>query len=117
MTPGPHFMKSIILATLASLGLAGCGATPISQAQQAENAACTAQADAQYRQNTVDQEARVDQTGQRYSATPNHVFDAETMGAQSQREHQIQNCEETGNNNGLPVAPGFTPVAPHIITN
>jgi hypothetical protein len=110
-------MKPILLAALACVALAGCDSTPISPAQQAENAACTAQADAQYRQNTVDQEARVDQTGQRYSATPNHVFDAETMGAQSQRGHQIQDCEETGNNNGQPVAPGFTPVAPHIITN
>ena len=110
-------MKPFLLAAGTCLALAGCAATPISPAQQADNAACTAQADAQYRQDTVDQEARVDQTGQRYSATPNHVFDAETMGAESQRGHMVQSCEENGNDNGQPVTGNFTPVTPHIITN
>lgn len=99
------------------LALAGCDATPTTPAQQAENAACTAQADAQYQQNTVDQEARTAQTGQRYSATPNHVFDAETMGAQHVYQSQIQNCEDTGSNNGQPIVTNGPVVTPHILSN
>jgi hypothetical protein len=110
-------MKPIILAALSCLALAACAAPPETAAQQSENAACTAQADAQYQQDTVDQEGRTLQNGLRYGATPTQVFGAETMGAQSQREHQIQDCEETGNNNGQPVVNGVPVVTPHIITN
>jgi len=110
-------MKPIIFAALSCLALAGCSATPITPAQQAENAACASQAGATYQQNTVDQEARTAQNGQRYSATPNHVFDAETMGAQHDYQSQLQQCEDTGNNNGQPVVNGVPVVTPHIITN
>ena len=108
-------MKPIIFA--ACLILAGCTTDTLSPAQQAENAACTAQGDATYQQDTVDQEARTAQIGQRYSAMPNQVFNAETMGAESQRGHQIQNCEDTGNNNGQPVVTNGPAVTPHILTN
>ncbi len=100
------------------LALAGCTATPpASQAQQADNAACTAQANAQYQQNTQDLQARPPQVGQRYGAMPTQVFNAERMGALNERANQITQCEETGSNNGQPQTNGFTPVAPHIITN
>jgi hypothetical protein len=108
-------MKPIILAFC--LALAGCATQATSPAQQAENAACTSEGDATYQQDTVDQEARTDQVGQRYAAMPNQVFNAETMGAESQRGHQIQNCEDTGNNNGQPVPAGGPAVTPHILTN
>lgn len=115
-------MKPSYFAALTCLLLAGCaGAAPVSKAQQAENAACTAQADAQYQQNTLDQAGRSAQPGLRYGATPTHVFDAETMGAQNARANQIRACEETGGNNGQPVpnnVMGNSPyVTPHIITN
>ena len=114
MTPGTQFMKPILLA--ACFILAGC-ATTTSPAQQAENAACTAQGDAQYQQDTVDQQARTAQVGQRYSAMPNQVFNAETMGAESQRGHLIQDCEDTGNNNGQPVPANGPAITPHILSN
>ena len=110
-------MNPTLFAVFACLALAGCDSTPITPAQQAENAACAAQAGAIYQQNTVDQEARTDQTGQRYAATPNHVFDAETMGAQHDYQSQVQHCEDTGNNNGQPVVNGVPVVTPHIIPN
>ena len=108
-------MKPILLT--ACLILAGCAATPITPAQQAENAACTAQADATYQQNTVDQEARTAQVGQRYAAMPNQVFNGETMGAQHVYQSQIQNCEDTGNNNGQPIVTNGPAVTPHILSN
>ncbi len=110
-------MKPFCSAALL-LALAGCAATPpVSQAQQADTAACTAQANTQYQQNTLDLQARPPQLGQRYGAMPTQVFDAEHMGALSERASQIQQCEETGTNNGQPEAGGFSPVVPHIITN
>lgn len=104
------------LLILACLALAGC-ADSMTPAQQAENAACAAQAGADYQQNTVDQEARTAQPGQRYAAMPNHVFDAETMGAQHVYRSQVQQCEDTGTNNGQPTVNGVPVVTPHIITN
>jgi hypothetical protein len=110
-------MKPIFLATLGCLALAACAAAPVSPAQQAEDAACTAQAGAQYQQDTIDQEGHTLQNGLRYGATPTHVYDAETMGAQHAYDSQVQNCEDTGTNNGQPVVNGVPVVAPHIITN
>jgi hypothetical protein len=107
-------MRATILASV--IALAGCAATPVTPAQQAENAACTAQADAAYQQDTVDQDARTDQTGQRYPAMPAQVFSAETMGAQSQRGHDIQQCEDTGSSNGQPAITGPA-ITPHFISN
>ncbi len=108
-------MKHVLLAAAACLGLAACAAAPESPAQQAENAACTAQANAQFNQATLDESARTSQNGLMFGATPNHVFDAEHMGALSARDSQIQDCEKTGNNNGQPVVNGVPVVAPHII--
>jgi uncharacterized lipoprotein YmbA len=108
-------MKKILLAGLACLALAGCAGAPESQAQKAENAACTAQANAQYNANTVDLGGRTAQTGLMYSATPNHVFDAEQMGAMHQRESQISDCEKTGNNNGQPQTDSVPAIVPHIV--
>ena len=117
MTPGLHCMKSFIAATFTCLALSACAAGPETAAQQAEDSACTAQGDAQYNQDTVDQEARTVQNGQRYGAMPTQVFDAERMGAMSQRDTQVQNCEETGSNNGQPMVNGVPVVTPHIISN
>ena len=117
MTPGPYRMKSFIAAAFACLALAACAAQPESPAQDAENSACTAQGDALYHQDTVDQEARTAQNGQRYGAMPNQVFDAERMGALSQRDAQVADCEDTGSNNGQPTVNGVPVVTPHIISN
>lgn len=110
-------MKLFFLAALVCLPLAGCAAEQTSPAQQAEDSACTAQADAQYQQNTIDQQGRTAENGQRYPAMPTQVFGAETMGAMSQRDAQVQNCEETGSNNGQPEVNGVPVIAPHIISN
>jgi hypothetical protein len=110
-------MKPYLLAALSCLALSACAAPPLSPAQQAENAACAAQAGTQYQQNTIDQEGHTAQNGLRYGATPTHVFDAETMGAQHAYDSQVQTCEDTGTNNGQPVVNGVPVVAPHIITN
>jgi len=109
-------MKLFCAAALAALALAGCSSTPASPAQSAENQDCTAQADAQYQQNTLNEAGHTDQTGLMFPATPNHVFDSENMGAEHVRESQIQDCENTGNNNGQPQVNGVPVVAPHIIT-
>lgn len=113
-------MKLFFAATLTCLALNACAPSE-SPAQQAENTACAAQADAQYQQDTTDQAGRTLQNGQRFSAMPTQVFDAERMGAQSQRDAQVQNCEDTGSNNGQPalnpVVNGFPVPAPHIISN
>jgi len=110
-------MKHILLAGLACLTLAGCAGAPESQAQQANDAACTAQADAQYRANTLDDAGHTDQSGLMYGATPNHVFDAEHLGAQHSFESQLSRCEKLGTSNGTPQVNGVPVVAPHIIEN
>ncbi len=115
MKPGSYNMKHILLAATACLGLAACASTPESPAQQAEDAACTAQADAQYNQATLGDAGHTAQNGLMYGATPTHVFDAEHMGAMYERDSQIQDCEKTGNNNGQPVVNDVPVVAPHII--
>ena len=115
MKPGPHTMKHFLLAAIACLGLSACAATPESQAQQAEDAACTAQANAQYDQSTLDLQGRTAQNGLRYGAMPTLAFNGQIMGSEHVRESQIQNCEKTGNNNGHPVVNGVPVVAPHII--
>ncbi len=113
-------MKSFFAPLCLIIGcaaLAACAASPQSPAQQAEASACQAEADAQYQQNTVDQEARTRQNGQRFGAMPTQVFEAERMGAMSQHDTQLQDCEATGSNNGQPVVNGVPVVTPHIITN
>ncbi len=108
-------MHRLVLAGLACLGLAGCAAQPQDTAQQADTAACTAQANAQYRQNTLDLAGRTAQNGLMYGATPNRVFDAETMGALHQRDSQITRCERTGNTDSQPEINNVPVVPPHII--
>jgi hypothetical protein len=108
-------MKHFLLAATACLGLTACAAAPESAAQRSEDAACTAQANAQYDQSTLDLQGRTTQNGLRYGAMPTLVFNGQTMGAEHVRDSQIQNCEKTGNNNGQPVVNGAPVVAPHII--
>ena len=106
------------LLVLSLLALAACTPTPpLTPAQQAENAACEAQAKAAYNQNTLSDAGHTAQPGLMFGATPTHVFDAEHMGAQQEYNSQVQNCEATGIGNGQPAATGMTPVAPHILTN
>jgi uncharacterized lipoprotein len=107
-------MKQIFLAALVCGTLAGCaGSAPESNAQQADDATCTAQADATYNAQNPNLLARTSQNGLYFAPTPNHVFDSQRMGAMNARANQIQQCEQNGNAgpsvNGVPV------VAPHIV--
>ena len=100
----------------ACVALAGCAASPPeSSAQQADDAACTTQADAVYNNETVDEQARTAQTGLRYAPMPNHVFDAEQLGAEHARESTITNCEQNGTGASGPEVNGTPVVTPHII--
>jgi hypothetical protein len=108
-------MTRFFVAALACAWLAGCAAgQPESQAQQADNAACTAQADATYNANTIDEQARTKQNGLLYAPMPNHAFDAEQLGAQHVRDSQITDCEQNGNK-GAPIVNGTPVVTPHIL--
>jgi hypothetical protein len=107
-------MKQILLAALVCGALAGCAASaPETSAQQADDAVCTAQADAAYNAQNVDALSRTSQNGLYFAPTPNHVFDAQRMGSMHVRDSQIEDCEQNGNAglsvNGMPV------VAPHIV--
>ncbi len=108
-------MMKFLMAVLACGALAACAPVqPESQAQQADDAACTAQADASYNASTLDLQARPSQNGLLYGAMPTHVFDGERLGAEHDRESQISHCEQTGGTgpDDLPSPPA---VAPHII--
>ncbi len=87
-------MKKILMAMVACVALAGCAANaPESNAQQADDAACTAQADALYNSETVDEQARTSQNGLLYAPMPTHVFDAEQLGAEHvprERDHRLR---------------------------
>jgi len=106
-------MKQIFLAALICGTLAGCAASqPESTAQQADDATCTAQADATYEAQNPNLLARTGQNGLQFPAMPNQVFEGQRLGAMSARDNQIQACEQNGNTanvNGVPV------VAPHIV--
>jgi hypothetical protein len=94
--------------------LVGCSfSPPLSDADQANLAACTQQADATYQANNNDELARTSQNAVRYSATPNHVFDAEQMGAMNERNNQINDCVQNGNTI-RPVIPGPPLVTPTV---
>jgi hypothetical protein len=111
-------MKQVfVLGVLAVCGLAGCAPAAQTPADNAEAAACTSQGDALYQQDTTNLQARTAQNGLMYGATPTHVFDGEQLGALNARNSQIQNCEQTGGNNGQPVVNGVPVIAPHIIAN
>ena len=109
-----RFTFSLFCAT-ALLGLVGCELSPPpSAADQANLAACTAQADATYNAQNVDALSRTDQTGVRYSATPNHVFDGEQLGLMHQRDSQISNCVDNGTASASAL-PGKPAPAPQVI--
>jgi hypothetical protein len=106
----------IKLSLAAALLLAGCAmGPPESQAQQADDAACAAQADAAYARDSPDLLARTSQNGLIYGATPTHVFDAEQMGAEHDRDSAVTKCEQTGNNAGPPTVNGVPVVPPQIV--
>jgi hypothetical protein len=107
-------MKNFLMAMVACGALAGCAASqPESAAQQADDSVCTAQADAVYHSQTIDEEARTAQPGLIYGATPTHVFDAEQLGAEHVRESAITKCEQNGA--AGPEVDGTPVVAPHIV--
>jgi hypothetical protein len=99
----------------ACAALAGCAAAPESQAQQADDAACTAQADAAYNSMDEDQLARTSQTGLRYAPEPNHVFDGEQLGAEHVRDSDIMNCEDNGNAESKSALDDVPEPTPHIV--
>jgi hypothetical protein len=104
------------LTLAAALILAGCAmGPPESQAQKADDAACTTQADAAYAGANPDLLARTSQNGLLYGATPTHVFDAEQMGAEHDRQSAITRCERIGNNGAAPTVNGVPVVPPKII--
>jgi hypothetical protein len=93
----------------------GCAfPAPPSAADQADREACTRQADAAYNAQNYDALSRTDQTGVRYSATPNHVFDAQQLGLLHQRDSAITDCVNNGTvaNSAVPGPPLPTP---HIV--
>lgn len=107
-------MKTSLLALATAALLAGCAAPPQDPAAAALQAACTKQADAAYKNSTLNLQARPTQNGLRYGA-PVEAFQGEEMGAINQRTLQIQRCEETGLQNGSPTINGVPVVAPHIV--
>lgn len=107
-------MKISLLALISIPLLAGCAAQPQTQAQKADQAACTQAADIAYRNSTINLQARPTQNGLRYGA-PVAAFQGEEMGAMNQRALQIQRCERLGLQSGMPAANGADIVAPHIV--
>jgi hypothetical protein len=108
-------MIRLLTAILACAALTACAIAPPQTAEQADASACTAQGDAIYNASTLDQQARTSQNGLLFGATPTHVFDAERLGAEHERQSAITNCENNGNTatpDGLP-APAAPP--PHIV--
>ncbi len=109
-------MMKFLMAVLACGTLAACAPVqPESQAQQADDAACTAQANAAYNASTLDQQARPSQNGLMYGAMPTHAFDGEKLGAEHQRESQISDCEQNGSASGPDDLNGAPVVIPHIV--
>jgi len=107
---------TILIAALACAALGGCAlGPPESQAQLADDSACTAQGDAVYSAATTDQQARTAQNGLLFGATPTHVFDAEQLGAEHERDSDISQCEQTGNASAPDGLAGATAPPPHII--
>jgi hypothetical protein len=109
-------MRHILIGAVALAGLAGCAPRPApSPALQAETAACTAQANAQYDASTVNLQARTSQNGVLFAPNPNHVFDAEQLGALNQRQNSINDCLQNGNDTGKAPVSGGAIVTPHIV--
>ncbi len=100
------------------LCLAPCGCTqtpPESSAQQADDEACRLQADSLYNSLSQDQLARPTQTGLLSGSTPDHVFDAEKLGALNARQLDIKRCELQGNTSIPGSAGGKGYATPHIV--
>ena len=95
--------------------LVGCANTPPqSPGQQADDAACTAQANATYNANTEDEQARTLQNGLYFAPMPNRVFQGQQMGAEHAYDSQLSSCEQNGNPN-TPAVTTAPLVAPQII--
>ncbi len=111
-------MRKMMMAALGCAALAGCAAgPPPTAAENADAAACTQAADAAYEAQNYDELSRTSQTGVRYSATPNHVFDAQRLGSLHVRDSQITDCERNGNNDDrASLIPGPPPATPQIVT-
>lgn len=108
-----HLFNILPLAAVLLAG--GCSVSaPPSAADQADLDACTRQADAAYNAQNVEALSRTDQTGVRYSATPNHVFDAQQLGLLHERDSAITDCVNNGtvDNSAVPGPPLATP---HIV--
>ena len=110
-------MRKMMMAVLGCGALAGCASgPPPTAAQNADDAACVQAADAAYDAQNYDQLSRTSQTGVRYSATPNHVFDAQRLGSLHVRDSQIMNCERNGNDDTrATLIPGPPPATPQIV--
>jgi hypothetical protein len=109
---------SLSAGLAAVLAIGGCAISPPSQADQADLATCTAQADAAYDAQNYDQLSRTSQNGLRYSPTPNHVFDAEEMGSLHERDDQISDCMKNGTGGTASASAalaGPPPAVPQII--
>jgi hypothetical protein len=101
---GRTIFRAAFLVLPAAL-LAGCAAAPPSDADQANLAACTQQADAAYQQDNLNGLARTGQTGLYFAPMPNHVFDSQRMGSLNARNNQIQDCV-SGGSSGQSAAVG-----------
>ena len=112
-----RFSFSTALAGMLAIG--GCAVSPPpSQADEANLATCTAQANATYNAQNFDQLSRTSQNGLRYSATPNHVFDAQQMGSLHERDDQLTDCLNNGTGGTASASaalPGPAPAVPQII--
>lgn len=106
-------MRGWFFGVFAAACLSGCAAPQESTGQQADDAACTAQADALYTAETPDLQARTSQAGLRYGS-PTQVFGAEQLGALHDRDSALQNCESNGNNETRGVL-NTPPVPPQIV--
>jgi len=111
--PSRRSLPFLILPAL--LLSAGCAMpAPPNAADQADIDACTAQADAAYNAQNIDALSRTDQTGVRFSATPNHVFDAQQLGLLHERDSAITDCVKNGTVANS-IVPGPPLPTPHIV--
>jgi len=103
-------------APILALGfLAGCAAAPPpSQADQANLAACTADADAVYKQSNLNALGRTNQNGLLYAPMPDQVFNGQRMGTLDARNNQISDCVQNGNPNNRPATAAIQMPAPQI---
>ena len=91
-------MIKALIAVMVCGGLAGCAQiAPGSAGRQAEDSACTAQANAIYNANTEDEQARTLQNGLLFAPMPTRVFQSQQMGAEHVYDSQVQQCEQNGN--------------------